>query len=160
MRTGKRGESPLGPSSDPWCHPCLPATPSFSYFHGLIWFKSRLREKLPSFWELILILKSWPLPNSFGALGSPYTQRGRAPNEDCYRSITDNEGNNGDAIEEMGRNVGGAGTENRRQSPSSPSCTNQDKSKEQYSEFSQTEKFKSHCHRFFFLLFALILLSG
>lgn len=87
----------MGPSSDPRCHPCLPVTPSFSYFHGLIWFKSRLREKLASFWELILILKSRPLPNSFGALGSPNTQRGRAPNEDCYRSIMDNEGNNGNA---------------------------------------------------------------
>lgn len=72
----------------------------------------------------------------------------------------DNEGNNGNAIEGMGRNVGGAGTENRRQSPSSPSCTNQDKCKEQSSEFSQTEKFTSHCHRLFFLLFILILLGG
>lgn len=37
-----------------------PGTPSFSYCHWLLWFKSRLWKKLASFWELILILKDGP----------------------------------------------------------------------------------------------------
>lgn len=74
--------------------------------------------------------KLWPLPNNpFGALGSPNAWRGTgAPTEDGCRSIMDDEENNGNAIED-GQQCG-AGTENRWQSLSSPSCRNEDKSKD------------------------------
>lgn len=84
-------------------HACL-LLPLWAVFIDLVQIKTT--EKVSILLGAHPYFKSGPLPNSFGALGSPNTRSGRAPNEDCYRSITDNEGNNGNAIEGTGRNGG------------------------------------------------------